>query len=119
MMLLSDCESSAEVASSSTSRRGSRYSARAIHKPLDLPSRKSDTPLTHHLQIAQRQFADEAVGIGLLCDLFDAATIRLIATARDVVGDGPRKQQIGLHHIADLCPKVFLVHNTDVVAIHC
>ena len=54
MMLLSDCVSSAEVASSNTSRRGIVVQRPGDAQALDLPAGQAHAALAHDLLVAER-----------------------------------------------------------------
>ena len=55
--------------------------------------------------------------IGHLRDLLDAAPVRALFTARNVLRDGAGEQQIALHDIADLGAVIILVDHAHVVPV--
>jgi hypothetical protein len=61
--------------------------------------------------------ADEGVRIGHLRHFLDAAAVRAVVAAGDVLRDGAGKQQVALHDIADLGPVIILVDHAHVVAV--
>ena len=50
-------------------------------------------------------------------DLLDAAAVRALVAAGDVLGDGAGEEQVALHHVADLRAVVLLVDHAHVVAV--
>src|SRR6185369_590563 len=87
-------------------------------QPLDLTARKSRAALADELLVALGHLADEGVRIGALGDFLDAAAVRALVAAGDVLGDGSGEEQVALHHVADLAAVVLLVDAGHVVAVH-
>ncbi len=87
-------------------------------QPLDLPARQPDAALAHHLLVAQRQLGDEGVRVRHLRHFLDAPAVWAVVAAGNVLADGAREQQVGLHHVTHLGAIETGIDHVEVVAIH-